>query len=200
MGGFQLSIKDVHPSENTTGPWHRPISAPTHVVLSTHGVQQLAELGHFVTIADEKIANKSKASILQKALVITQVGWMAVQCSIRAAWGLPISLLELHTLAHAVVALSLYLFWLKVGIVFILISDRISVWRLTELRQKPVDIGDPEIVKPEPGGFVNAIALMVQEQFCTWQNQIIVLYPPQTPDSQNGNPALLAQIFPTATF
>ena len=87
---------------------------PKQVALSTSGVLQLAELGHFITVSEQAIEDRSKANLLQKFLVITQVGWMAVQCAVRTAWGLPISLLEVHTLVHVVCALALYAFWFKV--------------------------------------------------------------------------------------
>ncbi|KAK0732941.1 hypothetical protein B0T26DRAFT_758231 [Lasiosphaeria miniovina] len=73
----------------------------------------LVERGHFITISKQDIEDRSKANLLQEVLVITQVGWMAVQCAVREARGLPISLLELHTLVHAVCAIIMYAFWFK---------------------------------------------------------------------------------------
>jgi len=111
MGGFQVSIEDIYPSERAVATW---LAVPKRVALSTDGILQLAELGHFVTISEEEIRDKSKANVLQKILVVMQVGWMAVQCAVRAAWGLPICLLEIHTLVHVMCAVGMYAFWFKV--------------------------------------------------------------------------------------
>jgi hypothetical protein len=40
--------------------------------------------------------------------------WMVLQCCIRAAMGLPLALLEIHTLIHALCALAMYAFWFQV--------------------------------------------------------------------------------------
>ena len=111
MGGFQASIEDIYPSERTVTPW---LTVPKRVTLSADGILHLAELGHFVTISEQDIQDKSKANVLQKILVVTQVGWMAVQCAVRIACGLPICLLEIHTLVHVGCAIGLYAFWFKV--------------------------------------------------------------------------------------
>ena len=113
MGGFQVSIKDVYPGRGTRESYIE--GPPTILPLSPQGITQLAKLGHFLTLSEKKIDDRSKANIIQKVLVITQVGWMAVQCAVRAAWGLPISLLELHVLVHVVIACMLYGFWFKVS-------------------------------------------------------------------------------------
>ncbi|KAK3377186.1 hypothetical protein B0T24DRAFT_524400, partial [Lasiosphaeria ovina] len=151
MGGFQASIEDIYPSPGAMGVWMKPLD--TLCSLSTLGILQLARTGHFVTISEAEIDDKSKADIIQKFLVVTQVTWMAVQCAFRAAWGLPISLLEIHTLVHVVCALAMYIFWFR----------------------KLANIGEPKVVDTEP--FQDALALMVQEQLCHSQNYATVLYP-----------------------
>ncbi|KAK0712569.1 hypothetical protein B0T26DRAFT_856727 [Lasiosphaeria miniovina] len=108
MGGFQVSIEDIYRSRGTVGKWVKP---PDMLLsLSTLGILQLARTSHFVTISEAEIDDKSKANIIQKFLVVIQVTWMAVQCAFRAAWGLPISLLEIHTLVHVVCTLAMYIF------------------------------------------------------------------------------------------
>ncbi len=82
--------------------------------LQDKAVLLLAELGHFISIPASNIDDKSKASILQKAVVIIQVSWMVIQCISRAAHRLPLALLEVHTMVHVVCASLLYALWLKV--------------------------------------------------------------------------------------
>ena len=110
MGGFRVSIKDIYPTPAT----QEEEAVPETPSLSPYGIMQLAEAGHFVTISGTKLEDTSKSSIVQKALVLIQVGWMAVQCIFRGAVGLPVSLLEIHTLVHVACAVIMYAFWIRV--------------------------------------------------------------------------------------
>ena len=90
------------------------IGEKSHCTLSAKGVYQLAKCGHFVNIPDAKIQDKSKSNELQKCLVVFQVAWMAMQCIARKSYGLPLTLLEVHTMVHVVCALLLYICWFRV--------------------------------------------------------------------------------------
>ena len=59
----------------------------------------------------EEIWDKSKANSLAKAIVCVQAFWFCTQCIVRIAQGMPVSLLELNTFAHAICALLVYLLW-----------------------------------------------------------------------------------------
>jgi hypothetical protein len=85
-----------------------------------------ANAGAFPKVATMKkvVKEKSKADALAKGLICIQVGWMLVQTIARKFSGLPITLLELSTLAHVSHALILYLVWLD----------------------KPQDVQEPEII------------------------------------------------------
>lgn len=75
-------------------------------------------------LTEEEILDKSKASSLAKAIVCIQASWFCIQCILRLAEGLSISLLELNTFGHSICALIIYLSW----------------WN------KPLDIGLPSII------------------------------------------------------
>ncbi|RYP05125.1 hypothetical protein DL765_009937 [Monosporascus sp. GIB2] len=113
MGGLRVCIEDI-----------KPASAPDYFSLSADAVISLARRGHWIRVPSSRIDDKSKADVIQKSLVLIQVVWMAMQCIVRKASGLPISLLELHTMVHVACAIIIYALWWK----------------------KPVDIYDPEIV------------------------------------------------------
>ncbi|KAK4160306.1 hypothetical protein QBC43DRAFT_293033, partial [Cladorrhinum sp. PSN259] len=83
-------------------------------ILSYDGVKWLAseDVG-LLRISRSRILDQSKADTLQKAVVLFQVGWMALQCIARKIYGLPLSLLELHTMVHVVCAILMYAFWLE---------------------------------------------------------------------------------------
>ncbi|KAE9392714.1 hypothetical protein BT96DRAFT_830269, partial [Gymnopus androsaceus JB14] len=62
-------------------------------------------------LTKEQILDKSKADGLSKTLVCLQAGWFCLQCIARVAQRLPISLLELTTVAHALCMLVAYFLW-----------------------------------------------------------------------------------------
>ncbi len=104
MGGFQMAVSD----DSESG--ERPQT------LSPEGVLKLAavNLRPFM-IPRSFIEDRSKADTLQKGLVLLQVTWMALQCIVRKLYGLPLTLLELHTMVHVVCAIAMYAFWLRVS-------------------------------------------------------------------------------------
>ena len=73
----------------------------------------LAREGSFVEISSGMISDKSKASLLGKALVCIQVLWFSIQCVARRAARYPLVLLEIHTMVHVLCALLMYIWWWK---------------------------------------------------------------------------------------
>ncbi|KAK4206521.1 hypothetical protein QBC37DRAFT_458824 [Rhypophila decipiens] len=71
----------------------------------------LARAGFLPDISRKSILDKSKADAIAKVLVVTQATWMILQCVMRLANKLPLTTLELTTLAHAICALLTYVFW-----------------------------------------------------------------------------------------
>ncbi|KAK3398425.1 hypothetical protein B0T20DRAFT_208195 [Sordaria brevicollis] len=157
MGGLQVSISDIKPSDYVRYNFHGD-KIPETLPLSADGVIELAKLGYLdkLLVKPTVIEDKSKGAWAQKCVVVIQVAWMGISCIARKAAGYPVSLLELHTFGHVLVAMLLYMFWLK----------------------KPLDVRQPVFVEPsefkdkrDTEGFQDALALMVQEQFCDLQNQ-----------------------------
>ena len=100
MGGFEMAV---------------PGEPQGLQPLSPKGVRKLAAIDiKPFAIPTSRIEDRSKADTLQKGLVLLQVGWMALQCITRKVYGLPITLLELHTMVHVVCAIIMYAFWFKV--------------------------------------------------------------------------------------
>ena len=75
-------------------------------------------------LSEEEIWDKSKANGLAKAIVCVQAVWFCTQCIARLGQGMPISLLELNTFAHAICALLVYVLW----------------WN------KPLDVHEPTVI------------------------------------------------------
>lgn len=101
MGGLEVSISEIHDDIEK-------------IRLSAKGVLQLAELGYPLYVPGAIIDDKGKANLIQKSLVLLQVTWMATQCITRRAYGLPLTLLEIHTMVHVVCAIVMYFFWFYV--------------------------------------------------------------------------------------
>ncbi|PMD31518.1 hypothetical protein L207DRAFT_640790 [Hyaloscypha variabilis F] len=60
---------------------------------------------------EKEINDLSKADAFTKAFACIQSGWLIIQCIVRVSVGLPITQLELATMAFVVCALAMYLLW-----------------------------------------------------------------------------------------
>ena len=75
-------------------------------------------------IAEEEIEDRGKGDVLSKGIAILQLAWFIVQIAARYAQKLPVSLLEIDTLAVASLTCIAYGLWWK----------------------KPKDVGRPYLV------------------------------------------------------
>lgn len=103
MRGFVVYVSNIHDS-------HKKFT------LTTEGILFLAERGHFLKTSKRSIHGKTKPDFLAKGLICIQVRWLVVQCMARKLSGHPISILETHTFVHIVIALSMFILWLRVCI------------------------------------------------------------------------------------
>lgn len=124
MGGLAVDVSPIHDRLQI-------------VPLTPNGVLHLARKGHFIAVSDEEIKDKSKANLLAKTLVLLQISWTMLQCVSRKISGLPIAILEVHTLIHASCALIMYALWFK----------------------KPMDVEEPTVISTT--SFYPEIALML---------------------------------------
>ena len=93
-GGF---VYDVDPAD---GEGFLPAGSPGRVTLTARGMALLAQCGHLPDIPEAEITDKSKANDVAKALVLLQASWMLIQTLARLVAGLPVTLLEVNTIAH----------------------------------------------------------------------------------------------------
>ena len=97
-GGFAFEIdsfKDYIPTERAD-----ETNGPIRLTLTARGVALLARYGYFPCVTKEEIMDKSKANDLAKGAVIIQAGWMMLQVIGRLCVNLPVTLLEVNTVAH----------------------------------------------------------------------------------------------------
>jgi len=67
--------------------------------------------GDFPRISEAEIEDKSKGDAISKGVVILQTGWFVVQCIARGVKGLPVTELELVTVAFAALNFVIYVLW-----------------------------------------------------------------------------------------
>jgi len=79
--------------------------------LTPRGILLLAKCGLLPSVTREEILDKSKTDGSGKAICCIQVGWILVQAVTRLAVGLPITPLEINTIAHVACALMNYVLW-----------------------------------------------------------------------------------------
>lgn len=105
MGGFAIDL------ETTDDPLASLFGDHKRLTLTARGLALVAECGYIPDISVHEIKDKNKADGLAKLLVCIQAGWMIVQVTSRAVTGLATTLLEVHTVAHVVCALVMYVIW-----------------------------------------------------------------------------------------
>jgi hypothetical protein len=77
-----------------------PATCPIRLTLTARGVALLAKCDRLPDIPEKDILDKSKANDLAKALVVIQASWMLLQTLGRVVVRLPVTLLEVNTMAH----------------------------------------------------------------------------------------------------
>lgn len=97
-GGFAFEIRSL-----TNAIHDQPKDESQRVerlTLTAKGVALLARCGCLPDIEAEQIEDKSKANDLAKSTVLVQATWMLLQAIGRLAAQLPVTLLEVNTVAH----------------------------------------------------------------------------------------------------
>jgi len=96
--------------------------------------------GDFPRLSKAEIDDKSKGDFIAKGLVVLQTAWFVMQCIARSVQGLPITELELITVAFATLNVVIYILWWDKPL-NVQRGVRVYKKRNTE---EPVDDGDVE--------------------------------------------------------
>jgi hypothetical protein len=99
-GGFAFEIDEGYDESGNPQAAFLPAECPRRLTLTARGVALLAQCGLLPDIAEEEIQDKSKANNMAKGLVVLQASWMLVQVIGRLVVHLPVTLLEVNTVAH----------------------------------------------------------------------------------------------------
>jgi len=117
------------------GNRHVGVLLPTHLQYYS-----LTGNGDFPKISKAEIKDKSKGDAISKVVVILQTGWFLTQCIARVVQRLPITELELVTVAFAALNFVIYLLWWHKPL-NVQRGVRVYPKRITE---QPIDDGDVE--------------------------------------------------------
>jgi hypothetical protein len=99
MGGFSLGPKELFGSFRS--------------VVTYDGFLYFTRVGQAPKnlVRKSVIMDKSKVESLGKGMVFAQTMWTLIQCILRKANGLPITLLEFHVALHVVITIITYAYW-----------------------------------------------------------------------------------------
>ena len=122
MGGFNLFERgSIETSDNDKAKLHdndiplRPLAAcdlyDDHEDYTRQSIRADIDFTSFTVPTKEEIEDKGKSDWLAKSLVLLQTSWFVVQCIARAKEHLPITHLEIVTLAYAAMNFVIYIFW-----------------------------------------------------------------------------------------
>lgn len=190
MGGVKAPVRHLCPEKLVWRGVTLNGTVPEDITLTSKGMLLLIKSGYDVGVSMEKIEDRSKQDTVQKLLVAAQVLWMAVQCAARPLYGLPLSLLEIHTMIQVLCATFLYAFWLKVSVPIINHNGHLGPWVTEKLmsKQKPQDVKEPDVVDPEK--WDHLLALMIQATFFSQQNVTLTVLPSE--EKEGGKPPATA--------
>ena len=165
----------------------------SRLTLTPRGMALLARCGFLPKISKEDIVDKSKADNLSKMISVVQALWMLAQIVGRLIVDLPVTLLEVNTLAHVICALIIYiLWWDKPKLIneptrlhgdwvppvssYMYMSSQISGWRRTRPGILKKDWIDPELsilsLKPSSARYSELGALIPMQNLSSSKQRL----------------------------
>ena len=110
MGGFHLFERSSQETSNDGRTWiSREDDKPLHPLLASDLKRD--NIYPFTMPTEAEIKDRGKSDWLAKSLVLLQTSWFIMQCIARAIGHLPVTHLEIVTLAYAVMNFVIYIFW-----------------------------------------------------------------------------------------
>ena len=106
MGGFVIDLEEICQSEGSMFT-----TKVSRLTLTPRGVALLAKCGYLPRISKEDILDKNKSDNVSRMLSVLQALWMLAQIVGRLIGKMPVTLLEVNTLAHIICAIIIYLLW-----------------------------------------------------------------------------------------
>ena len=111
MGGFHLFERCSEETSNDDRNKSREDDKPLYPLQASDLEQCDSYSESFIMPTKAEIEDKGKSDWLAKSLVLLQTSWFVMQCIARAIEHLPITHLEIVTLAYATTNFVIYIFW-----------------------------------------------------------------------------------------
>ena len=108
MGGFHL-FKRSSEEKSGTQSISQEDDYPLHPLLASDLTHD--DIYSFAMPTEAEIKDKGKSDWLAKSLVLLQTSWFVIQCIARGIKHLPVTHLEIVTLAYAAMNFVIYVFW-----------------------------------------------------------------------------------------
>ena len=111
MGGFHLFEHNSRGTSNSNRNMSREDDKPLHP-LQEKDLQKCDDYSELFYIPTKsEIKDRGKSDWLAKSLVLLQTSWFVMQCIARTIEHLPVTHLEIVTLAYAAMNFVIYIFW-----------------------------------------------------------------------------------------
>ena len=137
MGGFHLFKRSCE--ERSDAQMKSPEDDdPLHPLLASDLTRD--DIYSFTMLAKAEIKDKGKSDWLAKSLVLLQTSWFIMQCIARAVEHLPVTHLEIVTLAYAVMNFVIYIFWWSKPLN---VNQPVRVFRKSDLRETQPQVRQP---------------------------------------------------------
>ncbi|KAI0059875.1 hypothetical protein BV25DRAFT_1918233 [Artomyces pyxidatus] len=120
-------------------------------------VIELVSRGELVPPTDEEIRNWSQSDVFSKVLAVIQTLWFVIQAIARRIEGLPVTQLEIMTLAYTTISIAMYVAW----------------WNKPQNVSGPVRVVVQEL--PEPAARPGFEGLRVFDVIAGWQDDNVDL-------------------------
>ena len=111
MGGFHLFERSSEETVNSNRGMSQEDDIPLHPLQASDLMQFDGYSESFFIPTEAEIKDKGKSDWLAKSLVLLQMSWFVMQCIARAVEHLPVTHLEIVTLAYAAMNFVIYIFW-----------------------------------------------------------------------------------------
>ena len=114
MGGFHLFKRGSTQETSNVKPISHEEDTPLHplAAIDLYGDNTLdIDFSSFTVPTEAEIKDRGKSDWLAKSLVLLQTSWFVMQCIARAIEHLPVTHLEIVTLAYAAMNFVIYVFW-----------------------------------------------------------------------------------------
>ena len=137
MGGFHLFERSFEKKSDAQYTSQED-DVPLHPLLASD--LTLDDIS-FAMLTKEEIKDKGKSDWLAKSLVLLQTSWFVMQCIARGIKHLPVTHLEIVTLAYAAMNFAIYIFWWDKPLN---VNRPVRVFRKSEAREM-----HPQATKPK---------------------------------------------------